>query len=199
MSIYKTNVQIGHITNEGDTLYFEVRGQGDPLLLISPGGGDADHFMQLADILSDEFKVMTYDRRSNARSTMNHPQNFEISQQSRDAVAVIKAAGETSAYVLGNSSGANIALDMAKTQPHACRVVIPHEPPIPGILPKSKKWKRFFASVYKTGYGIGGPYIAALRFVIGINVPVRQLAKAQKQAEAYAKNQRIQPDQPRLK
>ncbi len=27
---------------------------------------------------------------------------------------------------------------------------------------------------------------------------MRQLAKAQKQAEAYAKNQRIQPDQPRL-
>lgn len=30
MPTYKTNVQIGHVTTEGDTLYFEVRGQGDP-------------------------------------------------------------------------------------------------------------------------------------------------------------------------
>ncbi len=144
MTAYKTNVQIGHVTTEGDTLYFEVRGQGDPLLMISPGGGDADHYIQIADILSDEFKVITYDRRSNARSSGEYPQNFEISQQSRDATAVLKAAGETSAYVLGNSSGANIALDMAKMQPHACRAVIPHEPPVPGILPESKKWRRFF-------------------------------------------------------
>ena len=73
------------------------------------------------DILSDEYKVITYDRRANARSTINNPQNFEISQQSRDAVAVLRAAGEQSAFVFGNSSGAVIALDMAKTQPQAVR------------------------------------------------------------------------------
>ncbi|MFD1413411.1 alpha/beta fold hydrolase [Oceanobacillus jeddahense] len=198
MTAYKTNVQIDYVTTEGDTLYFEVRGQGDPLLMISPGGGDGDHFMQLADILSDEFKVITYDRRANARSTRNYPQNFEISQQSRDAVAILRAAGERSAYVLGNSSGANIALDMAKTQPHACRAVISHEPPIPGVLPESKKWMRFFASVYKTGCGISGPNLAALRFIMGINEPVKKLGKAHKQANKYAKGQRIEPDQPRI-
>lgn len=198
MLAYKTNVQIDYVTTEGDTLYFEVRGQGDPLLMISPGGGDGDHFMQLADILSDEFKVITYDRRANARSTRNYPQNFEISQQSRDAVAILRAAGETSAYVLGSSSGANIALDLAKTHPHACRAVIPHEPPTPGILPDSKKWNRFFASVYKTGCGIGGSNLAALRFIMGINEPVRKLSRAHKQADNYAKGQRIQPDRPRI-
>jgi pimeloyl-ACP methyl ester carboxylesterase len=46
---------------------------------------------------------------------MNDPQHFEVSQQSRDAVAVLRAAGETSVFVFGNSSGAVIALDMAKT------------------------------------------------------------------------------------
>ncbi|MDF2649767.1 MAG: hypothetical protein K0Q73_5572 [Paenibacillus sp.] len=43
MSKYTKNVQIGHVTTEGDTMYFEVRGQGDPLLMIAPGGGDGDH------------------------------------------------------------------------------------------------------------------------------------------------------------
>src|SRR5216683_2801082 len=99
-------VQSGRVTTEGDELYYEVRGQGQPLLLIPPGGGDGDFYAAVADSLCDEYKVITYDRRANARSTMNDPQNFEISQQSRDAVAVLRAAGETSAFVFGNSSGA---------------------------------------------------------------------------------------------
>src|SRR5262245_47996556 len=119
----------GRVTTEGDELYYEVHGEGLPLLLIPGGGGDGGSYSLIADILSDQFKVITYDRRANARSTMNFPQNFEISQQSRDAVAVLRAVGETSAFVFGNSSGAVIALDMAKTQPQAVRAAVAHEPP----------------------------------------------------------------------
>jgi pimeloyl-ACP methyl ester carboxylesterase len=105
----------GRVMTEGDELYFEVRGEGKPL--IPPAGGDGELYRAIADLLRDKFKVITYGRRANARSTMNHPQNFEISQQSRDAASVIKAAGEKSAIIFGNSSGAVIALDMAKNQP----------------------------------------------------------------------------------
>ena len=113
MTAKQVPVQSGRVTTEGDDLYYEVRGQENrlPLLMIAPGGGDGWQYSWVADILADEYKVITYDRRANARSTMNVPQNFEISQQSRDAVAVLHAAGETSAFVFGNSSGAVIALD----------------------------------------------------------------------------------------
>lgn len=43
--------------------------------------------------------MITYDRRGQSRSTRHDPQNFEISQQGRDAVAVTHAAGEKSAIV----------------------------------------------------------------------------------------------------
>src|SRR6187549_1543550 len=112
-----SHIQKGLVKTEGDTLYYEVRGHGQPLLMIPGGGGDGRVYSFVADILSDEYKVITYDRRGNARSTRNVPQNFEISQQSRDAVAVLHDAGESSAFVFGNSSGAVIALDMAITQP----------------------------------------------------------------------------------
>jgi pimeloyl-ACP methyl ester carboxylesterase len=81
-------IQSHRVTTEGDELYYEVRGQGQPLLLIPPAGGDGWQYSFVADILADEYKVITYDRRANARSTMNDPQNFEISQQSRDALAL---------------------------------------------------------------------------------------------------------------
>lgn len=172
-------VQSGRVTTEGDDLFYEVRGQGTPLLMIAPGGGDGWQYAYVAEILADEYKVITYDRRANGRSTMNPPVNFEISQQSRDAVAVLHAAGEESAFVFGNSSGAVIALDMAKTQPQACRAVVAHEAPVPRMLPDAPKWQRFFANVYSMAYNLS-PSLAALRFMLGIKIPVGQLIKATK-------------------
>jgi pimeloyl-ACP methyl ester carboxylesterase len=164
--------QTNRVISEGDEIYYEVRGQGLPLLLIPGGGGDGWWYTPIADILADEYKVITYDRRANARSTLNFPQNFEISQQSRDAVAVLHAAGEQTACVLGNSSGAVIALDMARTHPQAIRAVIAHEPPLATIHPNAMKWQRFFASVYLTAFQFGSG-IAAFRFALGVGLPLR--------------------------
>ena len=177
-------VQSGRVTTEGDTLYYEVRGAGQPLLMIAPGGGDGWQYAAVADLLADEYKVILYDRRANARSTINQPQNFEISQQSRDAVAVLHAAGETSAFIFGNSSGAVIALDMAKTQPQAVRAVVAHEAPVPRLLPNARKWQRFFAGVYWMAFAFG-PSLAALRFILGTELPVRLLINATRPANTH--------------
>src|SRR6266511_6124594 len=172
MTTQQVMIQSGRVTTEGDDLYYEVRGQGQPLLMIAPGGGDGWQYSFVANILADEYKVITYDRRANARSTMNQPQNFEVSQQSRDALAVLRAVGEESAFVFGNSSGAVIALDMAKTQPQAVRAVIVHEPPLASVHPNAKKWQRFFASVNLTAFQFGAS-IAALRFALGVGLPLQ--------------------------
>lgn len=171
----------GKVTTEGDDLYYEVRGEGQPLLLIPGGGGDGRWYSLVANILSDEYKVITYDRRANARSTMNYPEIFDVSQQSRDALAVIQASGETSAFVFGNSSGAVIALDMAITQPQAVRAAIIHEPPIASAHPRANKWKKFFAKVYLTSFQLGSS-MAMLRFILGAGLlyTTIQSAKAMK-------------------
>lgn len=164
------------VTTEGDDLYYEVRGHGQPLLMISGGGGDAGFFSLVANILADEYKVITYDRRANSRSTRNEPQNFEISQQSRDAVAVLNAAGETSALIFGNSGGAVIALDMAKTQSYAVKAAIVHEPPVVRVLPDAQKWLRFFAGLYQMAFRFGHN-IAMLRFSFATRIPFSTLSK----------------------
>src|SRR5262249_57926060 len=107
MTTKHVELNTGLVTAEGDELYYEVRGQGQPLLMI-PGSGDGGLYTFVADSLCNEYKVITYDRRGNSRSTRNEPQNFEIAQQSRDAVAVIQATGATSAFIFGNSGGAVI-------------------------------------------------------------------------------------------
>jgi pimeloyl-ACP methyl ester carboxylesterase len=186
MVVSQEVMQSGRVTTEGDELYFEVRGTGPPLLLIPGGGGDGAAYSLIADILSDEFKVITYDRRANVRSTMNEPQNFEISQQSRDAVAILRAVGETSAFVCGNSSGAVIALDMAKTHPQAVRAIAAHEPPVARAHPHAERWQRFFAAVYATAFRFGAN-VAMLRFALGLGIDASfwQAAKVARAMRAY--------------
>src|SRR6266498_3784596 len=172
MTTQQVMIQSGRVTTEGDDLYYEVRGQGQPLLMIAPGGGDGWQYSFVANILADEYKVITYDRRANARSTMNQPQNFEVSQQSRDALAVLRAVGERSAFVFGNSGGAVIALDMAKTQPQAIRAAVVHEPPVLRVLPDSAQWQRFFAGLYQMSFRFG-PNVAMLRLALALGIPWR--------------------------
>lgn len=172
-------VNTGRVITEGDEIFYEVRGQGLPLLMISGGGGDAGFYSSVADILSDEYKVITYDRRGNSRSTGNEPQNFDIGQQARDAVAVLHAVGHESAYVFGNSGGAIIALEMAKNQHHAVKEIIVHEPPVIRMLPDSEKWLRFFAGLYRTAFRFGSN-VAMLRFSLSVGIPKRALLKVPK-------------------
>ncbi|WP_139274109.1 alpha/beta fold hydrolase [Saccharopolyspora flava] len=53
----------------GTALYYETRGTGPPVLLIMGATGDGGHFDALADLLADEFTVISYDRRGNGRSS----------------------------------------------------------------------------------------------------------------------------------
>ena len=55
-------------TVNGAELYHEVRGDGPPVLLVTGATGDGGHFDALADMLADEFTVISYDRRGNGRS-----------------------------------------------------------------------------------------------------------------------------------
>ena len=102
--------RISTIEVAGDTLFYKVTGEGTPLLLIAGGGGDGDLYLPLADALADSFMIITYDRRENARSSMNHPDQFSVFQQAEDAVAILDAVGVQDAYVFGNSSGAVLAV-----------------------------------------------------------------------------------------
>jgi pimeloyl-ACP methyl ester carboxylesterase len=157
----------GCVTTEGDDLYFEVRGHGPPLLLIPGGGGDGNSYSAIAQRLSDGFKVIMYDRRAGGRSTMNYPDHFDIAQQSRDAVTVLQAVGETSAFVFGNSSGAVIALDVATTYPNAVIAIVAHEPPLARLHPNSVKWQSFFQDVHSLWHRFG-PAVAMLKFFFGV-------------------------------
>ena len=92
------------ITVNGAELYHEVRGTGPPVLLIMGATGDGGHFDALADVLADEFTVISYDRRGNGRSLA--PAGWETTspeEQADDAAALLDALGTGPAAVFGTA------------------------------------------------------------------------------------------------
>lgn len=179
--------EIKFVEVSGDYLAYRVTGEGTPLLCIAGGGGNGDFFLPLADQMSSNYKVITYDRRANAGSTINSPNKFSIEQQAKDAVAILDDTDVDSAYILGNSSGAVIALEVLKKFPNRVKGVIVHEPPLAKVHPQSDKWLVFFKKCYDASFKFGGTSIAVTKFLFGIEVPIMQLIKAQFEAERYLK------------
>jgi pimeloyl-ACP methyl ester carboxylesterase len=132
---------------DGASLYYEVRGEGPALLMISGAGGDAGYYAAAAEELSDAFQVITYDRRRNSRSTGGSDAAMTIAEQARDAKAVIDQLAGGRALVFGNSGGAIIGLALAAAHPDAVLGLIAHEPPIVKLLPEQDPWRTFFDDI----------------------------------------------------
>lgn len=54
---------------DGLNIYYEVHGQGTPIVMIRGLGGNADHRYAQTPTFSRYFKVITYDNRGIARSS----------------------------------------------------------------------------------------------------------------------------------
>lgn len=140
-------MRTGTVTNEGAELVFDCEGSGPLLLAISGGGGTAPRFAPISSMLKDEYTVVRYDRRCNSRSTGDKTQPLDVAQQARDAAAIISALTQEGAYVLGESAGALIALELVAQLPQTVRGAVFHEPPIIAILPDAQEQYAFLDEV----------------------------------------------------
>ncbi len=155
----------------GANLYHEVRGSGPPVLFIAGATGDGGHFERVAELLSDEFTVVTYDRRANSRSP--RPDGWESTsneEQSEDAARLIEALGIASAAIFGTSAGAIIGLDLVIRHPELVRGAILHEPPMTAGMSNPEEMMGAIQQVVEAGMQRGGPrggVEAFVRFVAG--------------------------------
>ena len=142
----------GIIRADGADLYYERRGRGPALLMISGGGGDAARYSGVADVLSISYTVLTYDRRGNANSRLSDGAGSPLSmaQQTADAAAVITGNGFSTASVFGNSGGAIIGLDLTCRRPELVDVFVGHEPPAVRTLPDAAKYTDAFDDIERT-------------------------------------------------
>jgi len=109
---YASRVPVGDIK-----MYYEIHGQGEPLLLIKGlGGHSLDWGWIIPQKLADRYEVILFDNRGARRS--DQPAGpFAIEQMARDTVGLMDTLGINRAHVFGGSMGGMIALQMALDYP----------------------------------------------------------------------------------
>ncbi|UOE44995.1 alpha/beta fold hydrolase [Agromyces larvae] len=150
-----TGTRTGHVDTEGDRIVFDVRGEGTPIALLPGTPGDASVFGLVAGPLAADHTVVTYDPRGFGRSSGNEPRRYEIGQQARDVVAVLRAAGIERAFVVGSSAGAEVGLELATNHPDVVAGVVAHEPPVVRLLPDADELQTRIAEIYRTAWTEG--------------------------------------------
>lgn len=105
---------VAKIGNHG--LYYELIGQGHPLVMIRGVGSNVDHWYDQVPALSQQFQLLLFDNRGIARSS-DPGGPFSTRDMAADTAALMDAVGIKKAHVLGYSMGGMIAQEMALNYP----------------------------------------------------------------------------------
>jgi 3-oxoadipate enol-lactonase len=97
-------------------IYWESHGEGEPLLLISGVSGGTWTWEECIDAWSPHFRVIVFDNMGSGRSSMPD-RAYGIAEMADHAAAVLDAAEEERAFVVGLSMGGMIAQELALCHP----------------------------------------------------------------------------------
>jgi pimeloyl-ACP methyl ester carboxylesterase len=115
------------VTSKDDTrIAFDRIGDGPPVLLIGGALSDRTAATELSEALAPDLTVIAYDRRGRGDSGDTRP--YAVEREVDDAAALVEAA-DGSASVFGHSSGAVLALELARAHPDAIAKLALYEPP----------------------------------------------------------------------
>lgn len=114
--------------SDGKKLFYRVQGEGEPLVLVHGVMVDADFFDITAELLSRQYRVISYDRRGYSRS--EKADNYDVEAQSDDLKDVIEQVAGGHAIVVGCSAGALISVYFTQKHPEMVDYLIVHEPPM---------------------------------------------------------------------
>ena len=106
----------GYVESNGQKLYYEIHGEGEPLLLIMGLGGDATGWMLQIPAFSKHFKVVAFDNRDVGRSSLAKG-SYSIADMAEDTVGLMDALGIEKAHILGGSMGGAIAQELVIRHP----------------------------------------------------------------------------------
>lgn len=112
---------IGMADVEGGQLYYEVEGEGHPLVLIHAGIADSRMWDDQFGVFARDYRVIRYDARGFGKSKT---ESVSFSNR-QDLYDLLKHLGGEKTFVLGVSRGGQIAIDFALEHPERVSALIP--------------------------------------------------------------------------
>jgi pimeloyl-ACP methyl ester carboxylesterase len=113
----------GRVSAKGVDYYYEVRGQGEPLLLLHGGLGSGEMFEPVLPTLARTRQVITVDLQGHGRSTLG-TRPIRCEAIADDLVAILKQLGRSKVDVAGYSFGGCVALRLAVQHPEKVRRLV---------------------------------------------------------------------------
>jgi 3-oxoadipate enol-lactonase len=106
----------------GQTIYYEVHGDGEPLLCVMGLAADTLAWALQVPAFSAQHRTVVFDNRDVGRSSLAEG-SYEIADMAHDALALADALELDSFHLLGVSMGGAIAQEMAVTAPERVRTL----------------------------------------------------------------------------
>ncbi len=107
----------------GVDLEYEVIGEGEPVLLISPVLADGFLPLLAEPALADRYQLIRYHKRGWVGSTRTPPP-VGIGDHADDAAALLDHLGVPRAHIAGHSSGAAVAVQLALDHPEHVNTLV---------------------------------------------------------------------------
>lgn len=104
-------------------LYYEIHGEGEPVLLVAGLGGVGSYWQPQIKAFSDKYQVILHDHRGSGQSTHSRIQ-YSIEQMADDVVRLMDKLKIERAHVVGHSTGAVIGTVMAIEHPERLKSVV---------------------------------------------------------------------------
>ncbi|WP_157558115.1 alpha/beta fold hydrolase [Niabella aurantiaca] len=117
-------IKNGYVDVNGIKMYYEIYGQGVPLVLIHGGGSTIQtSFGRIIPLLAQHRQLICVELQAHGRtSDRNAPLSFE--QDADDVAALLTILRVPQADLFGFSNGGNTALQIAIRHPRLCRRII---------------------------------------------------------------------------
>ena len=146
------------------TIHYERSGQGPAMLFVHGMCGDADVWADQAARFSDRFTCVRYDRRGHSRSGRGAGP-ISVARHADDAAALIAALELAPCLLVGSSSGAVIAVDVARRHGHLLHGAVLSEPPLFCLLPDhGRSFIDELSRQLEAPMAVGGPAAAVDAF-----------------------------------
>lgn len=121
---YGSNEKAGNYTVVNDIkLYYEIYGEGEPLILLHGNSGSIVDFTSQIPELSKQFKVIAIDSRAQGKSS-DSDKEISYALMASDVNKLIDKLKLQSANVVGFSDGGNIGLELAYAHPEKVKKLI---------------------------------------------------------------------------
>src|SRR5262245_23246143 len=108
---------------DGADIYYEVHGDGPPVLLVAGLGGAGSYWQPQIGPLSRHFKVIVHDHRGTGAST-HQKMRYTVDRMAADTLGIMDALDIKSAHLVGHSTGGAIGQILGVDHPSRLRSIV---------------------------------------------------------------------------